>query len=117
ESISQIDGQIVIKVFGEDLKVLRDRAEAVWHSIENVPGVARSFIDRLGDLPQSLIEIDRERAARYGLNVMDIQDVIETGLGGKAATEMWEGEKHFSVVVRLSEPERALSKMRDILVD
>jgi len=117
ESISQIDGQIVIKVFGEDLNVLRDRAEAVWHSIENVPGVARSFIDRLGQLPHSIIEIDRERAARYGLNVMDIQDVIETGLGGKAATELWEGEKHFSVVVRLSEPERALSRLKDILVD
>src|SRR5205814_6529948 len=64
ESISQIDGQIVIKVFGEDMKVLRARAEAVLRAIENVPGVARSFIDRLGELPQSLIEIDRERAAR-----------------------------------------------------
>src|SRR5207253_1465934 len=52
------------------------------------------------------INIDRDRAARYGLNVGDIQDVIETGLGGKAATELWEGEKHFSVVVRLPESER-----------
>jgi len=117
ESISQIDGQIVIKVFGEDLKVLRERAENVLHAVEKVPGVARSFIDRLGELPQSVIEIDRDRAARYGLNVMDIQDVIETGLAGKAATDLWEGEKHFSVVVRLSEPERALSRLKDILVD
>ena len=49
-------------------------------------GVARAFIDRLGELPQTLIEIDRAQAARYGLNVADIEDVIETVLGGKAAT-------------------------------
>jgi cobalt-zinc-cadmium resistance protein CzcA len=79
--------------------------------------VARTFVDRLGELPQSVIEIDRERAARYNLNVMDIQDVIETGLGGRAATELWEGEKHFSVVVRLSEPERSLANLPAILVD
>ena len=68
-------------------------------------------------MPQSLVEIDRERAARYGLNVSDIQDVIETGLGGKAATELWEGEKHFGVVVRFSGRERQLDKLKDVLVD
>ena len=103
ESISQIDGQIVIKVFGEDADVLRAKAEQVLHEVAAVPGVARAFIDRAGDVPQSLIEIDRARAARYGLNVSDVEDVIEMGLGGKAATELWEGEKHFSVLVRLPE--------------
>jgi cobalt-zinc-cadmium resistance protein CzcA len=51
-------------------------------------GVECSFIDRLGELPQVQIQIDRERAARYGLNVVDIEEVIETGLGGKAATQI-----------------------------
>ena len=54
-------------------------------------------------MPQLQIEIDRERAARYGLNVADVQDVIETALGGKEATEIWEGERKFGVVVRLRE--------------
>jgi len=117
ESISQIDGQVVIKVFGEDGGVLRTNVQAVLHRIADVPGVSRAFIDRAGEVPQALINIDRERAARYGLNVSDIQDVIETGLGGKAATELWEGEKHFSVVVRLSESERALGRLKDVLVD
>ena len=117
ESISQIDGQIVIKVFGEDPATLRAKTEALLHEVSSVPGVARSFIDRGGQVPQSLIEIDRERAARYGLNVADVEDVIETGLGGKAATELWEGEKHFSVLVRLPDAERVLDGMKTILVD
>jgi len=68
-------------------------------------------------VPQAIIEIDRDRASRYGLNVGDIEDEIEIGLGGKAATELWEGEKHFSVLVRLAEPERGLANMRKILID
>ena len=116
ESISQIDGQIVIKVFGEDLAVLREHAEAVLESVRDVPGVRRSFIDRLGDLPQLLIQIDRAAAARYGLNVADIQDVIETALGGRAATQLWEGEKRFAVTVRLKDPERSITNMRTITV-
>ena len=116
ESISQIDGQIVIKVFGDDLTVLKDRANQLLARIGGVPGVARAFIDRDGDLPQYRLEIDRAAAARYGLNVMDVQDVIETVLAGKAATELWEGERHFSVVVRLKEEERALDRLRGVLI-
>ena len=116
ESISQIDGQIVIKIFGDDLDVLRARGRDLVERIGGVPGVARAFIDRDGELPQYLLEIDRAAAARYGLNVGDVQDVIETVLAGKAATELWEGERHFSVVVRLREDQRALDRLRDVLV-
>jgi heavy metal efflux system protein len=106
ESISQIDGQIVIKVFGDDIDTLRHLARDVVHTIAPVRGVARAFVDRAGQVPQLQIEIDRARAARYGLNVADVEDVIETALGGKTATELWEGERRFNVVVRLSEEER-----------
>jgi heavy metal efflux system protein len=106
ESISQIDGQIVIKVFGEDMDVLRRSAADVLRAVLPVRGVARAFVDRGGQVPQLQIEIDRARAARYGLNVADVEDVIETALGGKTATEIWEGERRFGVVVRLSEEER-----------
>jgi cobalt-zinc-cadmium resistance protein CzcA len=117
ESISQIDGQIVVKVYGDDPTVLREQVQKILHSIKNVKGVTRAYIDRAGEIPQLLINIDRERAGRYGLNIQDIQDVIETGLAGKAATELWEGEKHFSVLTRLSEPERQLAEMKKILID
>ena len=118
ESISQIDGQIVIKVFGEDSTVLRQKAREVLSIISKVDGVARAFIDRFGEVPQLQIEIDRQRAARYGLNVADIQDVIEIALGGKTATEIWEGEKRFDVVVRLREEERrSVANIKNIPVD
>jgi cobalt-zinc-cadmium resistance protein CzcA len=116
ESISQVDGQIVVKFFGDDMQVLDRQSEDGLDAIRSVPGVERAFIDRIGELPQVRIEVDRERAARYGLNVADIQDVIETGLGGKAATQIWEGERRFGVVVRLRESERALAEMEHIAV-
>lgn len=116
ESISQIDGQIVIKVFGADLDVLRDESKKVLAAVRDVAGVRRAFIDRLGELPQLQIDIDRAAAARYGLNVADIQDVIEIALGGKAATQLWEGERRFPVAVRLKEPERSIERMQAILV-
>jgi len=116
ESISQIDGQIVIKVFGEDLEVLRDQAQQILGAVKDVQGVKRAFIDRLGELPQLLIRVDREAAARYGLNVADIQDVIEMVLGGKPATQLWEGERHFGVAVRLKDSERNIANLRSITV-
>jgi cobalt-zinc-cadmium resistance protein CzcA len=116
ESISQIDGQIVVKIFGDDLVQLRDSAAKVLAAISGVAGVSRAMIDRQGELPQTLIEIDRAQAARYGLNVSDIEDVIETVLGGKVATSVWEGEKRFAIVARLKENQRALDELPNILV-
>ena len=100
ESISQIDGQIVIKMFGDDSDLLKTKIGEVLKLITPVRGVGRAFVDRAGRVPQLQVEIDRARAARYGLNVADIQDVIETALGGRPATQIWEGEKRFGVVVR-----------------
>jgi len=117
ESISQIDGQIVIKVFGPDSDVLKEQCQKILDTIQPVRGVARAFIDRDGQVPQLQVEIDRAKSARYGLNVLDIQDVIETALGGKQATEIWEGEKKFGVVVRLNEAQRQMENIKNILVD
>ncbi len=116
ESISQIDGQIVIKVSGDDLDVLRHTTEAIEREIRNLRGVYRAEIDRQGELPQLLIDIDRERAARLGLNIDDIQDVIETALAGRAATSLWEGERRFSVTVRLPQERRAVVNLESILI-
>jgi cobalt-zinc-cadmium resistance protein CzcA len=117
ESISQIDGQIVIKVFGPDGDVLQGQAQKVLQTISAVRGVGSAFIDRYGRIPQLQIEVDRAKCARYGLNVADIQDVIETTLGGKEATEVWEGEKRFAVAVRLKEEQRGVENIEKILVD
>ena len=116
ESISQIKGQIVVKVSGEDLGELRRVSEAIQREIKQVQGVQRGEIDRLGDLPQLVIDIDRDRAARLGLNVQDIQDVVEAALGGKAATQLWEGERKFAVAVRLPENKRVIASLPQTLI-
>jgi cobalt-zinc-cadmium resistance protein CzcA len=116
ESISQVDGQIVIKVRGDDLDRIHEEARRILAEISGVPGVVRAFIDRDGSLPQYVIDIDREAAARYGVNVGDIQDLVETALAGKATSELWEGERHFSIVVRLKDAERDPGNLRNLLV-
>jgi cobalt-zinc-cadmium resistance protein CzcA len=116
ESISQIKGQIIVKIFGDDVDVLRDLATTALHEFEKVDGVADAFVDRLGEQPQIQIYVDRGRAARYGINVQDIQDVIETALGGKTVTQVWEGEQRFGVAIRLDEPDRNFSRLQSLLV-
>ena len=116
ESISQIKGQIVVKVSGDDLVELRRVAESIQREIKQVNGVQRGEIDRLGDLPQLVVDIDRDRAARVGLNVQDIQDVVEAALGGKAATQIWEGERKFAVAVRLPENRRTIASLPQTLI-
>src|SRR4029077_9448012 len=97
---------------------LRSKVEEVLRTISPVRGVVRAFVDRAGEVPQLQIQIERQKAARYGLNVSDIEDVIETAVGGRVATEIWEGERRFGVVVRLREDERRdIATIKNILVD
>jgi len=116
ESISQIKGQIVIKVAGDDLGELQRTTEALQREFRQVAGVQRAEIDRLGELPQILVDIDRERASRLGLNVADIQDVIETALAGRAVTDIWEGERRYAVAVRMPEQQRSLEQLPNITI-
>ena len=118
ESISQIDGQIVVKLFGEDAATLRQKAGEVLRAVSGVRGVSRAFIDRAGEVPQLQIEVNRGRAARYGLNVADVDDVIETALGGKVGTEIWEGDRRYGVAVRLRDEDRQrMAGIGRVLVD
>jgi len=118
ESISQIDGQIVIKVFGDDAQKLQVKANDVLRAVSGVRGVSRAFIDRAGEIPQLQIEVNRGSAARYGLNVADVEDVIETALGGKVATNIWEGDRRYGVAVRLRETDRQdISAIKNVLID
>jgi cobalt-zinc-cadmium resistance protein CzcA len=118
ESISQIDGQIVIKLFGDDSEVLKREMDEVLKLIKPIRGVGRAFVDRAGRVPQLRISVDRDRAAKYGLNIADIEDVIETALGGHAATQIWEGEKRFDVVVRQRDQDRNnVEALRNLMLE
>jgi cobalt-zinc-cadmium resistance protein CzcA len=117
ENISGINGQVAIKIFGDDLADLRKAAQQVKTVLEDVPGIADLAVVHSALLPQVHVVVDRAAIARYGLNVADVQDVVETAIGGRAATTLWEGERHFDVVVRLAEAARAtLARIPDILV-
>ncbi len=117
ENISGLKGQLAIKVFGDDLDSLHRAAAEVKRAIEGVPGVADLAVVQAAEIPQVHIAIDRSAIDRYGLNVADVEDVVETAIGGKTATSLWEGERHFDVVVRLAEASRStLDRLADVRV-
>src|SRR5206468_10877462 len=103
ENISGVNGQVAIKLFGDDLDALRQSAVEVKRTLEQVPGVADLAVVHSAELPQVHVVVDRKAIARYGLNIADVQDVVETAIGGQTATTLWEGERHFDVAVRLAE--------------
>jgi cobalt-zinc-cadmium resistance protein CzcA len=106
ELISGVKSQIAIKLFGDDLDVLRTKAEEISRVISKMRGVTDLRVEQTAGQPYITIEIDRRKIARYGINVADIQEIIETAIAGKTATEMFEGERRFAVLVRFPEERR-----------
>ena len=117
ELISGVKSQIAIKVFGEDMDVLKTKAEAIAGAISRIPGVTDLRVEQVSGQPYATVEIDRQRIARYGINVADIQEIIEMAVGGKVATDVFEGDRRFGVLVRLPEERRnSLETIGNILV-
>ncbi|MEO8214980.1 MAG: efflux RND transporter permease subunit, partial [Myxococcales bacterium] len=117
ESISGIKGQVAIKLYGEDLHTLAAKAEELRRVVARVPGVADLAVLQAGELPQLHLKVDRQKIARYGLKVSDVEEAIETAVGGRVATELWEGQTHFPVTVRFAEAfRRDISSVRDVFV-
>jgi heavy metal efflux system protein len=107
EAETGLKSSLAVKIFGPDLETLEAKAEAVRRTIGRVPGIANvSLVRELGQ-PSVTIEPDRAKIARYGLNVSDINAVIETGIGGTSATQVIQGERQFDLVVRMDEPFRS----------
>src|SRR4029078_13298130 len=93
------------------------KAEAVGTAVGGVPGIGDITVVRELGQPSLTIEPDRAKIARYGLNVADINTLIETAVGGTAATQVLQGERSFDLVVRLQEPfRRNMDAIRDLLV-
>lgn len=117
ELVSGVKSAIGIKIFGEDLDVLKQRAEAVARVLATVPGATDINVEKVSGLAYLQIEIDREKIARYGINVADIQDVIETAIGGKEASKVYEGLRVFGLAVRFPETARNdIEPIREILI-
>lgn len=101
ENISGQFGQIAVKIYGDDLETLRDLAQTSKDLIAQVAGVADLGIVKSGEMPQLAVRLDREALSRYNLDLLEVQDYIETAMGGHVASELWEGEKRFDVTVRM----------------
>jgi cobalt-zinc-cadmium resistance protein CzcA len=104
ESISGIRGQIVVKIYGDDLNLMHDKLEEVDRILTSVRGGRDVEIYRAGSAQHVVADVDREATSRYGVPVRDVEDAIETSYGGRVATSMWEGERRVDVRVKLPVP-------------
>lgn len=118
EMVTGVRSDVAIKIFGDDLLTLKQTGEALLSLVAETPGASDLRIERLSGQQYLTIEIDRESIARYGINVADINDVIETAIGGRVATDVYEGERRFSLLVRYPESFRnSPGAIEDVLMD
>jgi len=104
ESISGIRGQVVVKIYGEDLALMQEKLEAVKRILVGIRGSRDVEVYRAGKAQHIVADIDRDATSRVGLAVRDVEDAIESAYGGKLATSMWEGERKVGVRVKLPSP-------------
>ncbi|MGP6418526.1 CusA/CzcA family heavy metal efflux RND transporter [Pseudomonas putida] len=106
ELISGVRSDVAVKVFGDDMDVLNATAAKIAAVMQKVNGAAEVKVEQTTGLPVLTINIDRDKAARYGLNVGDVQDTIAVAVGGRQAGTLYEGDRRFDMVVRLSDAMR-----------
>ena len=117
ELVSGVKSAIGIKIFGDDLDVLKTKGDAVARILQKVRGAADVNVEKVSGLAYLEIEIDRDKIARYGINVSDVQQVVETAIGGKEASKVYEGQKVFGLAVRFPESARNdVEPIRNILI-
>jgi len=100
EMVTGVRSQLAIKVFGDDLAELKRVSEELARIVSTVPGAIDLRVERLSGQQTLTIEIDRQSIARYGINVSDVNDLIETAFGGNEVGQLYEGQRRFAIVVR-----------------
>ena len=115
--ISGIRTECAVKLFGGDLEVLSGKAEEVAALLQTVEGVKDVKVEQVAGQPYLTVDIDRQKIARYGINVSDVQDLVTTAVGGKIATYVYEGERRFQLILRFPESYRnSIGAIGDIKV-
>ncbi|MCJ7958754.1 MAG: CusA/CzcA family heavy metal efflux RND transporter [Pseudomonas sp.] len=103
ELISGVRSDVAVKVFGDDMAVLNKTAAEIAETLQTLDGASEVKVEQTSGLPVLTINIDRDKAARFGLNVGDVQDTIAVAVGGRQAGTLYEGDRRFDMVVRLSD--------------
>ncbi|MEX2435997.1 MAG: CusA/CzcA family heavy metal efflux RND transporter [Balneolaceae bacterium] len=113
ELTSGVKSDIAVKIFGEDLETLDVIGRDISQVLGDLEGTDNHYLEQSSGQPYFNIEIDREAVASYGLNVNEVQHVIETGIGGSVAGQIFEGQRRFDIVVRL--PEHLRNSFQEIM--
>jgi len=117
ELLEGVRAELAVKLFGEDLDLLKEKADQIAAVVGEVRGAADTQVDQVSGTPQLLIRVDRRAIARYGVNVEDVQEVIRAAVGGEVAGQVFEGVRRFDILVRYSPEARSTADaIRDILV-
>jgi len=106
EAVSGVKGELAVKVYGDDLKVLEDKGDQIVNIMSSIKGVEDLGLFRALGQPSLNYIVNREAAARFGINVADVQDAIQTAVGGNAVSQVLDGEARYDVVPRYKEPYR-----------
>ena len=106
ELISGVRQDVAVKIFGEDLEVLTRLSANVGRLVGNIDGGRDLYVEEVSGLPQIVVQINRDEVAKYGLNVTDVNDVINTAFAGKPAGLVFEGERRYDLSVRLDSAHR-----------
>jgi heavy metal efflux system protein len=106
ELISGIRTECAIKLFGPDLDVLNRKAQEIAALMQQIEGVKDIKVEQIAGQPYLTVDIDRQKIARYGINVADVQEIVTTAIGGRPATQVFEGERRFQLVLRFPEAAR-----------
>jgi heavy metal efflux system protein len=101
EALTGLKSALAVKVYGPDLNVLQDKALEIKRRLAQVPGFTELTVVRELGQPSLLVEVNRDKIARYGINVADVEGVVQAAVGGQAATQVIQGEKLFDLVVRM----------------
>jgi len=117
ELISGVKSDLAVKVFGDDLELLKKFGDRIATVLRGIEGARDIKVEQVSGMNQLDVEIDRAAVARYGINIADVNESIETGVGGRAATTLIEGQRRFKVIVRLPEAERSwLPQVEQLLI-
>src|SRR4029077_512234 len=106
EAVSGVKGELAVKIYGDDLKVLEEKGEQIIGIMGHIPGIRDLGLFRVIGQPNLNLTIDRQETARHQINVSDVQDAVETAIGGKAVSQILQGEQRYDLVLRYQEPYR-----------
>jgi cobalt-zinc-cadmium resistance protein CzcA len=106
EAVSGVKGELAVKIYGDNLRLLEAKGDEIVSLMKNIPGVEDLGLFRVIGQPNLNFTVDRKAAARYGLNVSDVQDAVQTAVGGNAVSQVLQGEQRYDLVVRYQQPYR-----------